>query len=219
MTNGKEQDNRIIHRLLDDDLGPEEKKALLDRLETDPALREEFDAITGALRLVETSEKMQAPPFFVAEVMRRLPPERATVGARIRDFLLRGRVLKWNMAAAFAAAAFVALVVTLAVRTPNAPVRTAAVPPQEQTVTVTMRLHAPQAHRVAVAGSFNKWDDDSHMLTKQQDGVWTISIPLQPGEYSYMFIVDGKAWVTDPDAETYRDDGFGNRNAVVRVRT
>ncbi len=219
MTNRKEQDNEIIHRLLDDDLGPEEKKALVDRLETDAALREEFDAITGALRLVETSGKMQAPALFTAEVMRKLPPRRATVGARIREFLLRGRVLRWNMATAFAATALVALVVSLAVRTPQAPVQTAAVPQQEQTVMVTMRLHAPAAHRVAVAGSFNKWDDDSHMLTKQKDGVWTISIPLKPGEYSYMFIVDGKAWVTDPDAETYRDDGFGNRNAVVRVRT
>jgi hypothetical protein len=34
-----------------------------------------------------------------------------------------------------------------------------------------------------------------------------------------MFVVDGKAWVTDPKAETYRDDGFGNKNAVMRVRT
>ncbi len=219
MTKEKGQDNDIIHRLLDDDLDPEEKKVLLDRLETDPALREEFDAITGALRIVETSEKIQAPAFFTAEVMSKLPLKKATLGRRISDFLFQGRVLKWNMATAFAIAALVALVVTLAVRTPNAPVQTAAVPPQEQTVTVTMRLHAPEAHRVAVAGSFNKWDDDSHMLTRQENGVWTISIPLKPGEYSYMFIVDGKAWVTDPDAETYRDDGFGNRNAVMRVRT
>jgi hypothetical protein len=32
-----------------------------------------------------------------------------------------------------------------------------------------------------------------------------------------MFVVDGTAWVTDPDAESFQDDGFGNRNAVVRV--
>jgi 1,4-alpha-glucan branching enzyme len=57
------------------------------------------------------------------------------------------------------------------------------------------------------------------MLTKQENGVWTVSIPLKPGEHSYMFVVDGKAWVTDPKAETYRDDGFGNKNAVMRVRT
>ena len=81
-----------------------------------------------------------------------------------------------------------------------------------------MNLHAPEAHHVSVAGTFNKWKVDANVLTKQENGVWTISIPLKPGEYNYMFVVDGKAWVTDPNAETYRDDGFGNKNAVVRVK-
>jgi hypothetical protein len=32
-----------------------------------------------------------------------------------------------------------------------------------------------------------------------------------------MFIVDGREWVADPNAPTVRDDGFGNRNSVMRV--
>jgi anti-sigma factor RsiW len=219
MKNGKDIDREIIHRLLDGDLGPEEKKALLDRVQSDPALKEEFDSIAGALRAVETSERMQAPAFFTAEVMRRLPARKATIGSRVRDFLFKGRMLRWNMATAFGVAVLAALVVTQVVRTRNAPVETAALSPQAQTVTVTMNLRAPKAHQVSVAGTFNKWKTDANVLTKQENGVWTISIPLKPGEYSYMFVVDGKAWVTDPNAETYRDDGFGNKNAVVRVRT
>jgi anti-sigma-K factor RskA len=219
MKDRKEIDRELIHRMLDGDLGPDEKKVLLDRVQSDPALKEELDGITRALRTIETSERMQAPPFFTAEVMRRLPARKATIANRIRDFLLKGRVLKWNMATAFAAAVLFALVFTQVDRTRNAPVETAALSQQEQTVTVTMNLHAPEAHHVAVAGTFNKWKADTHILTRQENGVWTVSIPLKPGEYSYMFIVDGKAWVTDPNAETYRDDGFGNRNAVMRVRT
>ena len=219
MTDRKEIESELIHRMLDGDLGPDEKKVLLDRVQSDPSFKEELDGITGALRTIETSERMQAPPFFTAEVMRRLPARKATITNRIRDFLLKGRVLRWNMATAFAAAVLFALAFTQVVRTRNAPVETAAVPRQEQAVTVTMNLHAPEAHRVAVAGTFNKWKADAHMLTKQENGVWTVSIPLKPGEYSYMFIVDGKAWVTDPNAETYHDDGFGNKNAVMRVRT
>lgn len=216
-------DTEIIHRLLDGDLGPDEKKALMDRVQSDAALKEEFESLAGAVRAVETSERVPAPPFFTAEVMRRLPPKKATLGNRVRGFLFRGRVLRWNMATALAAVALSALIFSQVVRTPHAPVETAvetaAVSPQERTVTVKMKLDAPGAHRVAVAGTFNKWSTDTHVLTKQAGGIWTISIPLKPGEYSYMFIVDGKAWVTDPNAESFRDDGFGNRNAVVRVRT
>jgi hypothetical protein len=219
MKDRKEIDRELIHRMLDGDLGPDEEKVLLDRVQADPALKEELDGIMGALHTIETSERMQAPPFFTAEVMRRLPARKATIANRIRDFLLKGRVLRWNMATAFAAAVLFALVFTQVVRTRNAPVKTVALSRQEQTVTVTMNLHAPEAHQVAVAGTFNKWKADAHMLTKQENGVWTVSIPLKPGEHSYMFVVDGKAWVTDPNAETYRDDGFGNKNAVMRVRT
>jgi anti-sigma-K factor RskA len=218
MKDGKELDTEQIHRLLDGDLGPDEKKALMDRVQADPVLREEFEGLTGALRAIETSEKMPAPSFFTAEVMRRLPPRKATVRKQVWNFLFKGRALKWNMATAFAAAAILALIFTQVVRTGRAPVETAAVSQQEQLVTVTMNLHAPEAHHVSVAGTFNKWKADAHVLTKQENGIWTISIPLKPGEYNYMFVVDGKAWITDPNAETYSEDGFGNKNAVVRVR-
>ena len=90
---------------------------------------------------------------------------------------------------------------------------------QESVVTVRLNLYAPQAKNVAVSGDFNKWRVDSDVMSRQDGGVWTIDIKLKPGVYTYMFVVDGKAWVTDPDAETYQDDGFGNKNAVMRVRT
>jgi hypothetical protein len=180
-------------------------------------LKEEFDGLSTVVRAVETSERMPTPPFFTAEVMRRLQPRKATLGSRIRDFVFKGRVLRWNMATAIAVAVLFALTFTLAVRTRNAPVETAMLGQQEQVVNVTMNLHAPEAHHVAVAGTFNKWKTDTHVLTRQENGIWTISVPLKPGEHSYMFIVDGKAWVTDPNAEAYRDDGFGNKNAVKRV--
>jgi hypothetical protein len=32
-----------------------------------------------------------------------------------------------------------------------------------------------------------------------------------------MFVVDGATWTTDPHAEAYRDDGFGNQNAIVDI--
>jgi anti-sigma-K factor RskA len=211
--------NDIIHQLLDGDLGLDEKKVLADQVKADPALKDEFSDLLRVVRAVETSERIPAPPFFTASVMRQLKPKKATLGMRVRDFVLKGRVLRWNMATAFAAMLLVALVVTFANRPRNAPVETAMIgqQEQEQTVNVTMKLHAPEAHHVAVAGTFNKWKTDTHVLTRQENGIWTISVPLKPGEHSYMFVVDGKAWVTDPNADAYQDDGFGNKNAVKRV--
>lgn len=50
---------------------------------------------------------------------------------------------------------------------------------------------APHARSVALVGAFNRWDTSVHQLTLQPDQRWTISITLAPGEYPYLFIVDG----------------------------
>ncbi len=48
-------------------------------------------------------------------------------------------------------------------------------------------------------------------------GIWTGRIPITPGLHEYMFVIDGTDWVTDPRAQRYSDDGFGNRNAILAV--
>jgi hypothetical protein len=218
MKNNKELNRDLIHKILDGDAAPDEQVKMIAQVQADPDLKEEFDDIAKALHSVETSERLPPPAFFTAEVMRRLPPKKALIGRRAWNFLFKGRALRWNMATAFAVTAILALIFTQLVRTGHPPVEIAAVSQQEQVVTVTMNLHAPEAHHVSVAGTFNKWNADANVLTKRENGIWTISIPLKPGEYNYMFVVDGKVWITDPNAETYSDDGFGNKNAVVRVK-
>jgi 1,4-alpha-glucan branching enzyme len=47
--------------------------------------------------------------------------------------------------------------------------------------------------------------------------VWSVTLPLTPGRYEYMFVVDGQRWVSDPAAIEQSDDGFGARNAVLEV--
>jgi 1,4-alpha-glucan branching enzyme len=80
-------------------------------------------------------------------------------------------------------------------------------------------VRAPQAQSIALAGDFNGWRHDQlHMRPSEADGVWTVIVPLRPGRYQYMFVVDGNKWLTDPLADGHYDDGFGNRNAVVEVR-
>jgi hypothetical protein len=69
---------------------------------------------------------------------------------------------------------------------------------------------------VRVAGSFNNWDPDKTSM-HLENGRWTTSLVLPPGNYEYMFVVDGNTWVTDPLALTTRDDGFGSKNAVLEL--
>jgi 1,4-alpha-glucan branching enzyme len=57
---------------------------------------------------------------------------------------------------------------------------------------------APDARTVVLVGSFNRWDTSVHHLTLQPDQWWTISLTLGPGEYSYLFLVDGVPW-NDPE--------------------
>ncbi len=218
MNNDKELNRDLIHKVLDGDAPPDEQQAMLELIQSDPVLKEEFESMKRVLRSAKTSERMPVPAFFTPEVMRRLPTRKATLGRRVRDFLFRGRALRWNMATAIAGVLLAALVLSQVVRLQSKPVETAAVSQQDQGVTVTMNFYAPEAHHVAVAGTFNKWKVDADVLKKADNGYWTINIPLKPGTYTYMFVVDGKAWVADPNAQLYDDDGFGGKNSVVRVK-
>ncbi len=214
MDNDKERE--IMHKILDGDASGDEKQEIARSMEADPALREEFAGLVNAARMLEKSERREAPPAFTTEVMRRLLLRPRSVLDRVRDFLFGGRVLRWNMASALAAAVIVLVTVITVSRMHREQAMTAVSRPGESVITVRLTFHAPQAHSVAVAGEFNKWRTDADEM-KRTDGMWSIDLKLKPGVYTYSFIVDGKSWVPDPGAESYEDDGFGSRNAVLRV--
>lgn len=88
---------------------------------------------------------------------------------------------------------------------------------QETVVYVQFALEAPGASTVAVAGDFSEWEPEFVLEDVDGDGVWTGRVPVEPGVHSYMFLIDGTQWRTDPRAERYSDDGFGNRNAILAV--
>lgn len=71
------------------------------------------------------------------------------------------------------------------------------------------------ANIVAVAGSFNKWEQSQTVFAKEGDH-WVCRIKLEPGKYLYKFIVDGD-WITDPGNQVTEDDGNGNINSVLIV--
>ncbi len=84
-------------------------------------------------------------------------------------------------------------------------------------ILVEFSLEAPGATTVAVAGDFSGWESDFVLEDADGVGIWTGRVPITPGLHKYMFVIDGTDWVTDPGAQRYADDGFGNRNAVLAV--
>ena len=84
---------------------------------------------------------------------------------------------------------------------------------------VRFEIVRPEARSVAVAGSFNQWSAAANLLRRAgSHGLWSLVVPLPPGEHHFMYVVNGTEWIS-PVAEDYVDDGFGSKNGVVVVRT
>ena len=167
--------------------------------------------LTGEMR---ADEPRQAPVWMENTVMSQIAladaPKESLFG-----WLLRPRTIRLSPLTSLAmAAAAVAVFVMLPNRTPEA------LPPGPVAVTeilVEFSLDAPGATTVAVAGDFSGWESNFVLDDANGDGIWTGRIPITPGVHKYMFVIDGTDWVTDPRAQRYSDDGFGNRNAVLAV--
>lgn len=81
---------------------------------------------------------------------------------------------------------------------------------------VRFELYAPGAREVSVAGSFNGWRPAETTLQLTATGLWCKELPLNPGRYEYLFVVDGK-WLPDPKAQEYIPNPFGGQNSLVEV--
>jgi 1,4-alpha-glucan branching enzyme len=95
-------------------------------------------------------------------------------------------------------------------------------PAWQQTATgkahdITFTYEDAQARTVELAGSFNNWKPDSNPLRKTDMGKWSTTLNLQPGAHQYMFVIDGKKWLSDPSAAHTLPDGFGQVNSMVIV--
>jgi hypothetical protein len=82
----------------------------------------------------------------------------------------------------------------------------------------TFRLKGhPNARVVAVAGSFNDWNQSKVFCGKEGDE-WICRLDLAPGKYTYKFIIDGD-WILDPANPETEDDERGFTNSVLVVKS
>ncbi len=81
---------------------------------------------------------------------------------------------------------------------------------------VTVRIYAPTAVTVCVAGTFNDWKVGAHPLRLANGGEWRGDLSLMTGRYEYLFVVDG-SWLPDPAAGENIPNEFGGLNSVLLV--
>lgn len=93
---------------------------------------------------------------------------------------------------------------------------------------VVLRLRAPSAQVVQVAGSWadnfwlrgREWTRDTRVGRMQDDdgdGVWEISLRLGPGRYAYQFLIDGRLWENDPSNPERTADAAGGLVSLLVV--
>lgn len=81
----------------------------------------------------------------------------------------------------------------------------------------------PEAKAVTLAGTFNDWDPAATQLTKDANGIWTISFDLPAGRYEYKFVADGK-WCCQPGVDDHdvkcagcTPNEYGTQNLVLEI--
>ena len=72
--------------------------------------------------------------------------------------------------------------------------------------TVTFNFFSPSATKVSVVGDFEQIRSKGLEMTKQDNGVWTVTTaPLAPELYSYSLSVDGQRFVDPANSYVNRD--------------
>ena len=213
-----------VQQFLDQELSPEERLAFIVRLGRDETLRQRVIELERLVLNTASLPRPAVPEGFAARVMERAEIARP-MWQRAADILWAPRALQWNLATAAAGACLAVLVMggliygTLQRRPASA--RVVAVPPAvaeapvPSAVLVRLVIVRPGARTVQVAGDFNGWTPTA--LTEVSDGAWAVTLPIEPGRYEYMYVVDGQQWIADPFAPEQNEDGFGSRNAVLDV--
>jgi hypothetical protein len=75
----------------------------------------------------------------------------------------------------------------------------------------------PEAKTVQLAADFTDWDESPLDMVKFDGGIWSTTVPLPAGIYSYRFLVDGE-WYDDPRSVRRTPNSHGPEKAFVQVK-
>jgi chromosome partitioning protein len=82
---------------------------------------------------------------------------------------------------------------------------------------VIFTFDAPAATTVRLTGEFTNWSREGIGMERDgEDGLWKVTVDLEPGEYEYRYIVDG-VWIKDPRNVDSVLNEFGQENSLLIV--
>ena len=81
---------------------------------------------------------------------------------------------------------------------------------------VTFHLETEPGKEVYIAGSFNDWDPEKKMMLEDEEGKYSATLMLQPGQHEYKFVIDNE-WIVDPQSPEHVQNEHGTHNSVVTV--
>ena len=82
---------------------------------------------------------------------------------------------------------------------------------------ILFSIDAPSAESVYLTGEFANWSRNGISMTRDSyNGLWQVTLHLEPGEYEYRFIVDGN-WIRDPKNNDTVVNEFGQENSLLIV--
>lgn len=159
----------------------------------------------------------QSPPIdFTNRVMSGLEPKKVSFWTRLKLWFTEPRSITFTPAQFGSAMAAVMIMFSLAFWFEDQGTRNDA--PTLSPVRFVLSDVGMGAESVAVIGSFNGWQAEGAIMRFDENrNVWLLETQLPPGDYEYVFLVNGERLVPDPRAQVTRDDGFGNRNSIVFV--
>ena len=207
----------LINSYIDRALKAEAAQQIEEHLKSCSLCREEYRKMKSIVRSLNSLPQVDVPQDFTQKIMAQVNKEKIEVSfspvfyfkkliftPRLSFRLASGIVLATAIIAFFAFSFLF-------------------IPPDISPVCLSevqfsLRLTGGKAQNVAIAGDFNQWDLQRNQLEDYDgDGVRTATLKLPPGRYEYMFVLDGKEWLPDPNANRFVKDGFGGKNAILEI--
>ena len=73
-----------------------------------------------------------------------------------------------------------------------------------------------KAESVSVVGDFNNWNPSAHPMRRLKSGLYRITIELEAGgEYQFGYLVNGRQWHNEEQADRYIPNPYGGQNSVI----
>lgn len=88
-----------------------------------------------------------------------------------------------------------------------------------RTCRITFKYPNDEKGTTAVlSGDFNNWNFKSHPMKCLKDGSFSVTLTIDTNRsYRFRYVVDGKNWQNDHEADSYIANGYGCDDSVISV--